>query len=189
VMCGLVHYRDAETTLHAICRTVSSETHRATSAKLAHRNDHRTHQISLRVTLGCFLLLKWASRRRVSQQWRTSNRMWWPNSGRFQKKPSAGASNNGRINGASVCVCVCARTCARVLLWRWLGKHCHMSYRYSAIPHFQELFDCPSYSVKEEDRQVLGSCLLRIRWNIGMRSLSGILMYGMLQNSAMFQDK
>jgi len=27
-----------------------------------------------------------------------------PNSGRFQKKPSAGASNNGRIDGASVCV-------------------------------------------------------------------------------------
>ena len=26
-----------------------------------------------------------------------------PNSGRFQKKPSAGASNNGRIDGASVC--------------------------------------------------------------------------------------
>jgi len=27
-----------------------------------------------------------------------------PNSGRFQKKPSAGASNNGRIDGASVYV-------------------------------------------------------------------------------------
>jgi hypothetical protein len=33
------------------------------------------------------------------------DRMWWPNSGRFPKKPSAGASNNGRINGASVCAC------------------------------------------------------------------------------------
>ena len=29
------------------------------------------------------------------------------NSGRFQKKPSASASNNDRIDGASVCVCVC----------------------------------------------------------------------------------
>jgi len=38
---------------------------------------------------------------------------------------------------------VCAR--ARVLLWRWLGKCCHMSYHYSAIPQFRELFDCPSY--------------------------------------------
>jgi hypothetical protein len=28
---------------------------------------------------------------------------------------------------------------ARVLLWRWLGKRCHMSYHYSAIPHFQEI--------------------------------------------------
>jgi len=36
-----------------------------------------------------------------------------PNFGRFQKKPSAGASNNGRIDGANVCVCVCARARAR----------------------------------------------------------------------------
>jgi len=35
--------------------------------------------------------------------------------------------------------------CARVLLWKWLGKRCHMSYHYSAMPDFQELFDCPSY--------------------------------------------
>jgi hypothetical protein len=28
---------------------------------------------------------------------------------RFQKKPSASASNNGRIDGASVCVCVCVQ--------------------------------------------------------------------------------
>ena len=38
-----------------------------------------------------------------------------------------------------LCVCV------RVLLWRWLGKRCHMSYLYSAIPHFRERFDCPFY--------------------------------------------
>ena len=103
-MCGSVRYRDAETTLPAICRAVSSEMDCATSAKLAHRNDHRTHQISLRVTFGCFLLLKWASRGRVSQPWRTSNRMRRPNSGGFQKKPSADASNSGRIDGANVCV-------------------------------------------------------------------------------------
>jgi hypothetical protein len=35
-------------------------------------------------------------------------------------------------------------TCARVLLWRWLDKLCRMSYHYSAIPPFRELFDCPS---------------------------------------------
>jgi hypothetical protein len=40
-------------------------------------------------------------------------------------------------------VCVCAR----VLLWRWLGKCCHMSNHYSVIPHFWELFDCPSYNI------------------------------------------
>ena len=40
----------------------------------------------------------------VSQPWKTSNGMRRPNSRRFQKKPSAGASNNGRIDGANVCV-------------------------------------------------------------------------------------
>ena len=67
----------------ATCRSVSSELHRATSAKLARRNDHRTHQISLRVNFGCFLLLKWTLRGRVSQPWRTSNRMRRPNSRRI----------------------------------------------------------------------------------------------------------
>ena len=66
--------------------------------------NHRTLRISLRVTFGCSLLWKWASRGRISQPWRTSNRMWRPNSGGFQKKPSTSASNNGRIDGTSVCV-------------------------------------------------------------------------------------
>jgi hypothetical protein len=52
---------------------------------------------------------KWALRGHVLQPWRTSDRMRWPNSGRFQTKPSAGASNSVRIDGASVCVSVCAR--------------------------------------------------------------------------------
>ena len=38
---------------------------------------------------------------------------------------------------------VCVR--ARVWLWRWLGKRCHISYHYSAIPQFRELCDCTSY--------------------------------------------
>jgi len=66
--------------------------------------NHHTLWISLRVTFGCSLLWKWASRGCVLQPWRTSNRMRRPNSGGFQKKPSTGASNNGRIDGASVCV-------------------------------------------------------------------------------------
>ena len=49
--------------------------------------------------------------------------------------------------------CVCAR--ARVILWIWLGKRCHMSYHYSAIPHFRELFDCPLINVT----QLGGQCL------------------------------
>ena len=110
--------------------------------------NHRTLRISLQVTFGCSLLWKWASRGHVSHPWRTSNRMQRPNSGRFWKKPSAGASNSSRIDGASVCVCVCVcvRARARVLLWRWLGKRCNMSYHFSAIPHFRELFDCPTYT-------------------------------------------
>jgi hypothetical protein len=44
-----------------------------------------------------------------------------------------------------VCVCVCVCVCTRVLLRRWLGKRCHMSYHYSAIPQFWERFDCPTY--------------------------------------------
>ena len=64
---------------------------------------HRTLRISFRAAFGCSLLRKWASRGRVSQPWRTSNRMRRPNTRRFQKKPSAGASNNGKIDGASVC--------------------------------------------------------------------------------------
>jgi len=90
---------------------------------------------SLRVNFGCSLLWKWASRGRISQLWRTSNGMRLPNCRRFQKKPSAGGSNNGRIDEASVCVCVCIR----VLVWRWLVKRCHMSNHYSVRPHFREL--------------------------------------------------
>jgi len=115
--------------------------------------NHRTLRISLQVTFGCSLLWKWASRGHVSHPWRTSNRMQRPNSGRFWKKPSAGASNSSRIDGASVCVCVCVcvRARARVLLWRWLDKRCHMSYHYSAIPQFRELFDWPSYITTHTD--------------------------------------
>jgi hypothetical protein len=44
---------------------------------------------------------------------------------------------------------VCVR--ARVLLWKWSGKRCHMTYHYSAIPHFRELFDCMRKIKKEEE--------------------------------------
>ena len=113
--------------------------------------NHRTLRISLRVTFGCSLLWKWASRGRVLQPWRTSNRMRQPNSGWFQKKPSAGASNNGKMDGVSVCVR------ARVPLWRWLGKRCHMSYHYSAIPQFREVFDCPSCRKCANSHNILSS--------------------------------
>jgi hypothetical protein len=75
--------------------------------------------ISLRVTFGCFLLWKLASRGHVSQPWRTSNRTRRPNSGRFRKNllpmlpTMAGSMEQVRV-------------CARVLLWRWLDKRCHM---------------------------------------------------------------
>jgi hypothetical protein len=93
---------------------------------------HRILRISLRGTFGCSLLRKLASRGHVSLPWMTSDRIWRPNSGRFQTKPSAGASNNGRIYGA------------RVLLWRWSGTRWRIPYHYSAIPPFRELCDFPS---------------------------------------------
>ena len=51
-----------------------------------------------------FPILKMGLKGTRFAQWRTQNRMRRLNSGRFQKKPSASASNNGRIDGASVCV-------------------------------------------------------------------------------------
>jgi len=72
--------------------------------KRCHVSNRRALRISLRVTFGCSLLWKWTSRGRISQPWRTSNGMLRPNCRRFQKKSSAGASNNGRIDRASVCV-------------------------------------------------------------------------------------
>jgi hypothetical protein len=96
--------------------------------------NHHNLWISLHMTFGCSLLWKWVSRGHVLQPWRAANQMWQSNSGRFQKKPSTDASNSGRIDGASESVCT------RVLHWRWLGNHCHMSYHYIAIPPFWELF-------------------------------------------------
>jgi hypothetical protein len=77
--------------------------------------------------------LKMGLKAHVSQPWRTSNLMRQPNSGRFQKKPSNGASNNGRIDGASACV----RACAQGSFFG--GKRCRMSHHYSVIPPIQEL--------------------------------------------------
>ena len=145
-MCGSVRYRDG------FCITIKHRTtHRLLRSNSSSRKEflsspnHRTVRVSIRVTFGYSLPWKWASRESVSQPKRTSNRMRRPNSGKFQRKPSAVACNNGSIDGTSVCVCVCvwARARARVLLWRWLGKRCHMSHHYSAIPQFRELFDCP----------------------------------------------
>ena len=66
----------------------------------ANREQPRDIRISLWVTFGW----KWPSTSRgpISQPWRTSNQMWQPYSGRFHKKPSTGASNNGTIEWTSV---------------------------------------------------------------------------------------
>ena len=102
--CSTITHR---ATHHLLCSNTSPR-----KAFLSSPN-HLNLRILLRVTLGCSLLRKWASTRCVSQPWRTSNRMRRPNSGRFQKKPSAEASNNGRIDGTSMCVCVCVCVCVR----------------------------------------------------------------------------
>jgi hypothetical protein len=51
-----------------------------------------------------FPALKMGLKGHVSQPWRISIRMRRPNSTRFLKKSSTGASNSCRVDGASVCV-------------------------------------------------------------------------------------
>ena len=53
------------------------------------------------------------------------------------------------IAGSMEQVCMCAR----VLLWRWLGKRYYIPYRYSAMLQFCKLFDCPSYYFELEEIQ------------------------------------
>ena len=130
----------------SFCTTM---THRATHRLLCSNSSpretflsspiHRTLQITLWVTFGSFLLWKWAARGRVSQRWRTSNRMRWPNSRRFQRSLPMVLPT---MAGSREQLCVHAK----ILLWGWLGKRCHMYYHYSAIPYFRELFDCPPYT-------------------------------------------
>jgi hypothetical protein len=83
--------------------------------------NHRTLRILLRVTTGCSLLLKCVLNGHDSQPWRTPNPMRRPNSGRFQKKPSAGTPNNGKIDRVSVCLCVCV--CVRARAWVSVAVH------------------------------------------------------------------
>ena len=100
--------------------------------------NHRNLWISLRMTFGCSLLLKWASRWRVSHhgghQIECDGRT--PEDSKRSLPPV-----HPTMEGSMEQVCVCAT----VWLWSWLGKHRHMSYHYSAIPQFRELCDCPSY--------------------------------------------
>ena len=101
--------------------------------------NHRTLWISLRVTFGCSLFWKRASRGRVSHHG-------WHRNECDGRTPEDSKRSLPPVHptmvGSMEQVCVCAR----VRLWMWLGKRCHMSYHYSAIPQFRELCDCPSYS-------------------------------------------
>jgi hypothetical protein len=100
-MCGSVHYRDTETTLSAICRVVSSELQfiakKSIPVFIAKKSIPVITQPPYYPDLApsefwLFSTLKMGLKECVSQPWRTSNQTRWPNSGRFQKKPSAGAS-------------------------------------------------------------------------------------------------
>ena len=102
--------------------------------------NHRTLWVSLRVTFGCSLFWKCSSRGRVSHHGghRIECDGWTPEDSKRSLPPV-----HPTIAGSMEQVCVCAR----VWLWRWLGKRCHMSYHYSAVPQFRELCYCPSYIV------------------------------------------
>jgi hypothetical protein len=97
--------------------------------------NHRTLRISLRVTLGCSPLWQWATIRHVPQTLGTTNRMRRQNSGRFQNVPP--------VVGSMKPLCVWAKGPALKLI----GKRCSVSFHYSAIPLFRELYDCPSLFV------------------------------------------
>ena len=82
--------------------------------------NHRTLWISLRVTFGCFLFWKWASRGRVSHHGghRIECDGWTP-----EDSKRSLLLVHPTMAGLMEQVCLCAR----VWLWRWLDKRCHMS--------------------------------------------------------------
>jgi hypothetical protein len=65
--------------------------------------NHHTLRISLQLIFDCSLLWKWFSRVQALQPRRMANQMRRLKSGRFQNKPSASVSNNGRLDGVSFC--------------------------------------------------------------------------------------
>jgi hypothetical protein len=101
---------------------------------------HRTLRTSLRATFGCSHSEDWT----LFQTWRASIEC----DGRATEDSKRSLlpvlpTTVGSMEWVCVCVCgVIART--RVLLWRWLGKRCRMSYHYSTIKPFREHFDCPN---------------------------------------------
>ena len=140
------------------CGFCITMTHRATHRLLCSNSsprkaflsspNHRTLWISLRVTFGCSLFWKYASRGRVSHHGghRIECDGWTPEDSKRSLPPV-----HPTMAGSMEQVCVCAR----VWLWRWLDKRCPMSYHYSAIPQFRELCDCPSY---------IQSQLIELQW-------------------------
>ena len=129
------------------CGFCITMTHRATHRLLCSNSsprkaflsspNHRTLWISLRVTFGCSLFWKYASRGRVSHHGghRIEWDSWTPEDSK-RSLPLVHPTMAGSMEQVFVC--------ARVWLWRWLDKRCHMSYHYSAVLQFRELCDCPS---------------------------------------------
>jgi hypothetical protein len=134
-MCGLVRYRDAETTLPSTCRTVFSKLHRTSIPVITQQPyspDLAPSDFWLLPTLKmCLKGTRFATMEDIR---------------------SNATAELRKIPKEAFCRCFqqwqdrrSKYVRARVLLWRWLGKCCRMSYHYSATPHFRELFDCPSY--------------------------------------------
>ena len=135
-MCGSVRYRGAETTLPATCRAVSSRT-----ASRKHCCHHPTTVLSGSRS-ECLLVVLYSENGPQGDAFR--------NHGGHQMECDGQTAEDSKRSLPPVLPTMAGSMeqvgmCARVLLWRWLGKRCHMSYHYSAIPHFRELFDCSSY--------------------------------------------
>jgi len=145
-MCGSVRYCNTETTLPATCRAVSSELHRASIPVITHP------PYSPDLAPSDFWLFSTLKMGLKGTRFATMEDIKSNATAELRKIPKEAFHRcfqqwqDRRRKCVCVCVCVCARerARARVLLWRWLGKRCHMSYHCSAIPHFRELFCCPS---------------------------------------------
>jgi hypothetical protein len=106
--------------------------------------NHRNLRISLRVTFGCSLLWKW--------HFAPTEDIKWNSTAELQKIPKEA-------------FCRCFQQWQDRWSKRVCARHCHMSNHYSVVPHFWELFGCPSHCVliwPRDGRITAETCCLEV---------------------------